>query len=152
MAKGILSKRALDTLNRANEIKNEIDFCGEDGGLPKEMRHFAEWLGDHLRSELQREAWAEPEVVMDEEGVTLYLYSPTWHLPDDDHVAFSFLWPNLFQDPPCVQLYLPAEEVFEPRNELLKRLRPKLKRSGFTDYYEPGDPDPSCPIWKNIHL
>lgn len=27
-----------------------------------------------------------------------------------------------------------------------------IKRSGFTDYYEPGDPDPSCPIWKNIRL
>src|SRR5205823_14905355 len=68
-AKGTLSKRALDVLNRATEIKSEIDFCGEDGSLPKEMRHFVGWLGDHLRSELQREAWEEPEVVMDGGGV-----------------------------------------------------------------------------------
>jgi hypothetical protein len=38
MAKGNLSKRALDILNRASEVKSAIDFCGEDGGLPKEMR------------------------------------------------------------------------------------------------------------------
>lgn len=152
MATGILSKRALDMLNRAGEIKSEINFCGEDGGLPKEMRHFMEWVGDHLRSELQREAWEEPEVIAEDGGVTLYLYSAEWRLPDDDYVAFSFSWPNLFEEPPCVQLYLPAEEVFQQRNELLKRLRPRLKRSGFTDYYERGDPDPSCPIWKYIHL
>lgn len=152
MAKGILSKRALGMLNRASEIKGDIDFCAEDGGLPKEMRHFMGWLGDHLRSELQREAWEEPDVVIAEDGVTLYLYSPTWQLPDDDYVAFSFWWPNLFEEPPAVLLYLPAEEVFQKRNELLTRLRPKLKRNGFTDYYEQGDPDPSCPIWKNIRL
>jgi hypothetical protein len=55
IAKGILSKRALYMFNRASEIKSEFDFCGDGGGLPKEMRHFMEWLGDHLRSELQRE-------------------------------------------------------------------------------------------------
>lgn len=152
MAKGILSKRALDVLNRASEVKGEIDFCGEDGGLQEEMHHFAEWLGDHLRSELQREAWEEPELVMDEDGVSLYLYSATWELPGEDHVAFSFLFPNSFCDPPCVQLYLPAEDVFDRRNGLLDRLRPKLKRSGFTDYYEQGDPDPSCPMWKYVRL
>jgi len=41
--------------------------------------------------------------------VSLYLYSAAWQLPDEDHVAFSFLRPNLFYDPPCVQLY------FRPR-------------------------------------
>jgi hypothetical protein len=152
MAKGILSKRALDMLNRATEIKNEIEFCGEGGGLSKEMCHFMGWLGDHLRSQLQRESWEEPDVVMAEDGVTLYLYSPTWRLPDDDYVAFSFWWPNLFEEPPSVLLYLPAEEVFQGRNELLHHLRPNLKRNGFTDYYEQGDPDPSCPIWRNIRL
>ena len=30
MAKGIMGKRALDMLNRASEIKSEIEFCGED--------------------------------------------------------------------------------------------------------------------------
>lgn len=152
VAKGILSKRALDMLNRASEIKGDLDFCGQDGGLQKEMRQFMGWLGDYLRSELQREAWDAPEVEETEDGVILYLYSSTWRLPEDDHLAFSVLWPNLFEDPPCVQLYLPAEEVFGQRNELLSRIRPKLKRNGFTDYYEPGDPDPSCPLWKNIRL
>src|SRR5579862_815087 len=136
MANAVLSKRALDILNRASEIKSDIDFCGEDGGMPKEMRHFTEWLGDHLRSELQREAWEEPDVMMDEDGVAIYLYSPTWRLPDDDYVAFSFFFPNGCQEPPCVQLCLPAEEIFQERNILLNKLRPKLKRSGFTDYYE----------------
>ena len=152
MAKGTLSKRVLDVLNHAAEIKSEIEFCDEGGGLQKEMYHFAEWLGDHLRSELQREAWEEPELGMDEDGVSLHLYSATWELPDEDHVAFSFVFPNLFYDPPCVQLYLPDQEVFGRRNELLDRLRPKLKRSGFTDHYERGDPDPSCPMWKYIRL
>ena len=153
MAKVKLSKRALNVLNRASEVKSEIDFCGKDGGLQKEMYHFAEWLGDYLRSELQRDTWEEPELEMDADGVSLYLYSATWQVPDEDHVAFNFFWPNLFSEPPCVQLYLPAEEVFEQRNGLLNRLRPKLKKGGFTDYYEgEGDPDPSCPIWKNIRL
>ncbi|MGA8030561.1 MAG: hypothetical protein WB992_25740 [Bryobacteraceae bacterium] len=152
MAKGPLSKRALDALNRASEIKGEIDFCGKDGRLPIEMHHFMGWLGDHLRSELHRDDWEEPYVTNAEDGVILYLYSPTWQLRADQFVAFSFWWPNLFKDPPCVQLYIPAEDLFPPRNELLNRLRPKLKRSGFTDYYEQGDPDPSCPIWKNIRL
>ncbi len=157
MAKGILSKRALDMLNRASEIKSAIDFCSEDGGLPKEVRHFMGWLGDHLRSELQREAWEEPYVETLEGGVTLYLNSPAWRrgLPTDEYVAFSFWWPNLFNEPPempCVQLYLPAEDVFKQRNQLLNELRPKLKRSGFTDFFEQVDSDPSCPIWKNIRL
>src|SRR5579863_10469363 len=105
MAKGILSKRALDMLNRAGEIRGDFDFCGEDGGLPKEMRQFMGWLGDYLRSELQREAWEEPYVELTEGGVVLYLYSPTWQLPDDDFVAFSFFWPNLLDDEsPSVQL------------------------------------------------
>lgn len=153
MAEGILSKRALDTLNRASEIKSEIDFCGEDGGLQKEIYHFMEWLGDYLRAELRRGEWADPEVVPLEGGVALYLYSPTWRRPADDYVAFSFWWPNPFKElpePPCVQLYLPAEDVFPTRNELLSQLRPKLKLTGFTGHYEQGDPDPSCPIWKNV--
>jgi len=53
-------------------VKSEIDFRDEGGGLQKEMHHFAEWLGDHLRSELQREAWAEPELVMATAG---YLFT-----------------------------------------------------------------------------
>jgi hypothetical protein len=156
MPQGILSKRANDVLNRAAAIKSEIDFCGEEGGLASEMYHFAEWLGDHLRAELQREAWQEPELFIGEDGVFLYLYSGKWRVPDedydDDYVAFCFWWPNLFEESPSVQLYLPAEEKFEQRNVLLNRLRPKLKRSGFTDYYEDGDPDPSSPLWKNIRL
>lgn len=60
IAKGILSKRALDVLNRASEIKSDIDYCGENGSLPKEKVHFMVWLGDHLRFELQREDWEEP--------------------------------------------------------------------------------------------
>jgi hypothetical protein len=56
--KGILSERPLDVLNGAREIRSEVDFCGEDGGLPREMCHFVGWLGDHLRSEVQqRECW-----------------------------------------------------------------------------------------------
>src|ERR1035441_43532 len=51
MANGNLSKRGLDVLNRASEMKSDFDFCGEDGDLPKEMRRFMGWLGDYLRSE-----------------------------------------------------------------------------------------------------
>ncbi len=148
-----LSRRALDVLNRAAEIKSENDFCGEDGGLSKEMRGFAEWLGDCLREELQRETWAEPCVDAYEGGIVLYLHSDGWQLPDDEYVAFSFWIPNLLEDDsPCVQLYIPTEDTFLQRNELLQSVRPKLKRKGFTDYYEPGDPDPSFPLWKSIRL
>jgi hypothetical protein len=42
--------------------------------------------------------------------------------------------------------------MFGQRNGLLNQLRAKLKRSGFTDYFEGGDPDPSCPLWKYIRL
>jgi len=38
MSKRNLGKRALDVLNRVSEIKDDTDFCGEDGGLQKEMR------------------------------------------------------------------------------------------------------------------
>lgn len=151
MARNILGRRALDLMNRASEMKVEIDFCAEGGGLQREMYHFAEWLGDHFRSELQRESWEEPEVERDAAGVTLYLYSPLWAVSDGDHVAFSFCWSKLLAEPPCVQLYLPAQNVFEQRNALLKRVRPKLKKSGFTDHFD-GDPDPSCPIWRYIPL
>jgi hypothetical protein len=64
------------------------------------------WLGDHLRSELQREAWEEPHVAMDEHGVSLDLYPPACQLPDDDYVAFKFYWPNRIEEPPSVMLYL----------------------------------------------
>jgi hypothetical protein len=138
-AKGILSNRALDILNRASEIKSEIDFCGKDGGLPKEKRRFMEWLGDHLRFELQREEWEEPYVETTEDGVGLYLYSPKWRLGADEFVGFYFWWPNQFYDSAAVVLCVPAQDRFPPRNELLNRLRPKLRRSGFTEYYEFGD-------------
>jgi hypothetical protein len=154
MAKGTLSKRALDILNRASEIKNDIDFYGKAGVLPKEMHHFMGWLGDHLRLELQREGWDEPHVETWGNGESLYLYSPTWQLRGEKYVAFSFYWPTLFEgpfDPPCVMLYLQAESLFPARNGLLNRLRPKLKRSGFTDYYE-READPAFPIWKDIRI
>ncbi len=82
----------------------------------------------------------------------LYLYSPTWQLPDDDHVAFSFFWPNCFEELPAVSFYLPCEDAFPPRNELLRQVLPKLKQSGFTDIFESGDPNPSWPVWKDIPL
>ena len=69
MSNDILSKRALDILNRASEIQNEIEFCGEDGGLTKEMRQFMGWLGDHLRAELRRESW---EVSLTSQDVRFY--------------------------------------------------------------------------------
>jgi hypothetical protein len=37
-------------------------------------------------------------------------------------MAFSFWWPNLFEEPAWVGLYLPAEEVFAPRNARMNRL------------------------------
>lgn len=153
-AKGILSNRALDILNRASEIKSEIDFCSQGGGLHKEIRNFMEWLGDHLRSELQREDWEEPRVRTDEDGVCLYLSSPKWRVGPDEYVAFTFYWPigSTSDHPPAVILFVPAQDRFPSRNELLNRLRPKLKRSGFTEYYEYGDTDPAYPIWKNIRL
>lgn len=66
MANGILGKRAPDVLNPASEVKAEIDFCSEDGEWQKETYHFAEWLGDHLRSEsanarsARSRGWVDP--------------------------------------------------------------------------------------------
>lgn len=72
MTRGILSKRALEMLNRAGEIKSAIEFCGEDGGLATEMRRFLGWLGDQLRFELQREVWEEPDVEMSDLASILF--------------------------------------------------------------------------------
>lgn len=69
-------------------------------------------------------------------------------------MAFSFGWSNeSVGDPPYVQLYLPLEERFPHRNQLLNRIRPQLKRAGFTDHYE-GESDPiaAFPLWRSIRL
>ena len=110
------------------------------------------WLGDYLRFELKRQAW-EAQVEVYEEGGTLYLFPQSWRLLGiDDYVAFSFYCSNDSNgDAPCVQLYFPAEQQFPERNQLLERIRPQLKRAGFTDHYE-GDPFPGCPLWRNIRL
>lgn len=154
MSNEILSKRALDMLNRTSEIKRIVDFCGEDGGMVGELRQFLTWLGEHVRSELSREAWEEPELeVVECDYVILYLFPPSWRLAGDDYVAFAFCWPiRPWEEAPTVGLYLPAEENFPPRNALLSQLRAKLKRVGFSDHWEFGDPDPSVPLWKNIPL
>jgi hypothetical protein len=150
----ILSKQALDGLNSAAEIKRIVDFCSEGGPMTGELYQFMGWLGEHLRSELSREAWEEPELELaDSDGVVLYLFPATWRLPGDDYVAFALWWPSRFwEEAPCIEIYLPAEETFPARNELLNQLRPKLKLAGFTDYDENGDPDPSVPLWKYISL
>src|SRR2546421_501316 len=106
IAEGILSKRALDILNRASEIKSDFDYCSENGGLPKEKVHFMEWLGDYLRSELQREDWEMPDVRTDDDGVCLYLYSPKWRVGADGYMAFAFWWPNRIDDSPAVTLFV----------------------------------------------
>ena len=149
MTKGILGKRALDLLNRASEVRSEIDFCDEGGGLQKEggglqkeMYHFVEWMGDQLRYELQREAWAEPMLGMDEDGVSLYLYSATWRLPDEEQVAFSFAWPN------CSSTRRASNSTFRPRTCSSREIN---YSTGFGQG-ERDDPDPSCPIWKYIRL
>ncbi len=155
MSDEILSKRALDVLNRTSEVGGIVNFCGEDGGMVGELRRFMGWLGEHLRSELSREAWEEAEVqVVEGDYVILYLFPPGWRLRGDDYVAFAFCWPvQPWEEAPCVELYLPAEEVFPPRNALLNQLRAKLKRIGFTDHWDQeGDPDPSAPLWRDIPL
>ena len=81
MARKLFSRRVLDVLNRASEIKADIDFCDEGGGLQEEMHHFTEWLGDHLRTDFERDNWEEPDIETDGEGVCLYLYSSEWQRP-----------------------------------------------------------------------
>ncbi len=113
------------------------------------------WLADFLRFELQHPDWEAHVESLPEEGATLYLFPPSWRLSGiDDYVAFSFYWPNESDgDDPCVQLYVPAKEHFPQRNQLLNRIRPQLKRAGFTDHYEGEcDPDPSCPLWRYIRF
>jgi hypothetical protein len=113
------------------------------------------WLGDYVKFELQRQTWETYVESFPDEGATLFIFPPTWRLPGiDDYVAFSFYWPNdSLGEAPCVQLYLPAEERFPNRNQLLSRIRPQLKRAGFTDHYEgEDDPDPSCPLWRDVRL
>ena len=108
-------------------------------------------LGDFLRLELQRPEWEAPVVES-----TLYLFPRSWRVKEiaDEYVALSFYWSNESNgESPCVQLYLPSEEHFPQRNQLLNKIRPQLKRAGFTDHYE-GEEDPefSCPLWKYIRL
>jgi hypothetical protein len=115
------------------------------------------WLGDRLKFELKRQEWESyVQSFPDDEacGGTLYLFPSSWRMPaTDDYVAFSFYWSNdSAGDPPCVQLYLPAEETFPQRNDLLDRISPQLRRAGFSGDYGDEDPDPSCPLWRNIQL
>ncbi len=120
------------------------------------LRRTLEWLGNYLKSELQRQDWKIDVEQFEGEGGTLYLFPLLWRLPDiiNEYVAFSFFWSNdSTAEAPCVQLYLPLENVFQPRNQLLSRIRPQLMRAGFTDHYEGGEePDPTCPLWKYIRL
>lgn len=96
------------------------------------------WLGDYLKFELQRQAWETDVESFPDEGATLYLFPPSWRLPGiDEYLAFSFYWSNESHgERPCVQLYLPADERFPNRNQLLSEIRPRLKRAGFTDHYD----------------
>jgi hypothetical protein len=111
-------------------------------------------LGDFLKFELQHPDW-EVEFDTLEEGASICLFPPTWRLKKtDEYVAFSFYWSNESTgDAPSVQFCLPPKKQFPQRNQLLDRIRPQLKRAGFTDHYEgEEDPDPCCPLWKNIRL
>jgi len=145
MIKKHLRKRALDLMNRALKFKSELHFCSGAGDLPKEMNGFLAWLGDYLLDELQRETWEEPVLRTESEGRIVYLYPSNWRLRADEFVGFSFWWPYLFEEPPAVMLRIPAEDLFPPRNPLIKRLWPKLRRMGFIDHWDDVDPDPSCP-------
>jgi hypothetical protein len=114
-----------------------------------------QWLGDFLKFELQHPDWEAPVESFSEGGAALYLFPPAWRLSGiDDYVAFSFYWSNDSDgDDPCVQLYLPARKQFPQRNQLLDRIRPQLKRAGFTDHYDgEDDPDPSVPLWRSVRL
>jgi DNA polymerase-3 subunit epsilon len=114
------------------------------------------WLGNHLKFELQRQDWKIDVESFADAGGTLYLFPSSWRLPGitNEYVAFSLYWSNdSAGEAPCVQLYLPTEDVFQPRNELLNQIRPQLMRAGFKDHYEGQDgPDPKCPLWKYIRL
>lgn len=151
MSNEILSKTTLDMLNRTSEVKFIVDFCGEDGGMVSELRQFMGWLGEHLRSELSVEAWEDPESDADGDYVSLSLLPKRWRLTGDECVAFVFCWPIRFwEESPSVGIYLPAEEVFPPRNALLSQLRAKLRLAGFTDHWGQGVPDPSVAVWKTV--
>ena len=112
------------------------------------------WLGEFLKFELQHPDW-EVEFDTAEEGASICLFPPAWRVKGiNDYVAFSFYWSNESNgDAPCVQLCLPPKKKFPQRDQLLNRMRPQLIRAGFTDHYEGAeDPDPYCPLWKNIRL
>jgi hypothetical protein len=117
------------------------------------LRAALRWLADHLKFELKRQAWETSIESFLEEGALLFLFPSAWRVPGvDDYVAFSFCWSNDTQgESPCVELYLPPEERFPNRNQLLSQIRPQLKRVGFTDHYE-GDLDPRFPLWKYIRF
>ena len=71
-----------------------------------------DWLGNHIRFELQREEW---EQQLQDSELCIDLYSPTWQLRGNKYVAFSFNWPNLFESPfdsPGVMLHLQLRVCF----------------------------------------
>jgi hypothetical protein len=114
------------------------------------------WLGEYLKSELKRPGWETCVESFAEtgEGAALYLFPTSWRMREiNDYVAFSFYWSNdTVGDPPCVQLYVPALEVFSQRDQLLESLEGPLREAGFGNDYGDGDPDPACPWWRNIPL
>jgi DNA polymerase-3 subunit epsilon len=123
---------------------------------PEALERTLKWLGNYLRRELQIHNWKVDVELFEDEGGTLYLVPLSWRLPGttNEYVAFSFYWSNdSTGEDPCVQLYLPTEDLFQPRNELLNQIRPLLMRAGFTDHFEgEEDPDRTCPLWKYIRL
>ena len=151
-----LSPSAMRALSTFCLLKQDLpwlmDYCSASGGLIEDMEQFLRSLGRLLRSEFALYGWHQ-SFEKSEEGVSLRMYPANWDLSVLGQVFLRFDWYNPFGSSPADR-YL-SVEVAAPREwryweELKHLLRAKLVPQGFTDVYEPGEPDPNGLFWTYV--
>jgi hypothetical protein len=142
----VLGTRALDMLNRTQEIRETLKYCGKDGGLRREAHRFVRSLEGPLSGQLKLNHW-NSAVETEESLIWLNLFRENWRVPNGEFVAFGVAWCNPFDEEavdPYIFLRVPPTNVFSGREGLLKQVRPVLKAKGFEDFHP--DPNPYYPL------
>jgi hypothetical protein len=148
----ILEERALDVLNRTDEIREILEYCGPDGGLTANIHEFVQSLEAPLRSQSAIDSWSR-EVEIEDSFIWLNLFPENWRISEGEFLAFGVAWCNPFDeaaDDPYVFLRVPPADAFPARDAVLNRVRPELIAKGFEEYSP--DQNPYWPMWKYLPL
>jgi hypothetical protein len=148
----VLEESALDLLNRADEIRETLEYCGPDGGLTPNIHAFVQSLEGPLRAQLAIAQWSR-EVEVEDSFIWLNLFPENWRITEGEFLAFGVAWCNPFDeaaDDPYVFLRVPPVDAFPARDAVLNQLRPQLIAKGFEEYSP--DQNPYWPMWKYLPL